>query len=853
MNLGLSLGLGAALALPTDAENFGSVMFPFENGRTTDTAKNGQFLVNNFRTQASGPGSAAPFWQGPYAAVAICDPHRARVDGQNFPPCIMGTDANLADRSFVMNYSTNVVETTANRRTFAFGVRGEAAPGTWLMRSAQIPLSARGPFAVYAYNDDINGYIHVLDIPTGTWYDGAAVAKPASWAGVSAAAFTNNLVVGGTGQYTFPADNSASFQNALQWRGSIGDILFANDALSKADVESIVNGASPVTVATTAGATAYCHIPMTSGGALSTSANTTFTGISLTQQGTVFPGGTLRRQSTANYITLDPINAGEHFPVAFGSTQARIRIKGKVGGLTGTLRWRLVRPNGNAITNWVDTGITPVAGAFDGHVTTTEFTGKAQIQVAMSSDMTVIGSSHVDCQSGPVIEIHAQSEANFSLGDGRTAQGDATTLNPTISANGDTVLFGVLDGSVRSALDQPGWLGNGSVALINYIRSKTGRSIMVRVNAVDGTSPLALMNDADTTRNWSDLVIARNFVQATGASGESVVTGHVVFGWEASLSPTNVMPVAYKPLLTGVGASSGTYDRTSNIPTANVNRWLFDGSSSANAKVVITPCNRATTGTGATDTDASIEADQRDHFRNYSHLYNYEVGPEMTAHRMEGETAAGGLPTGSVTRPEPNVWEGGPEGGIVMAEAVLEAAGIGTYPGPVFFESVVAGTAANKVKVRLGQPRPNPGQGLAEGVTGYNTAPQSGSYTYALHVKKTGGNAGAGFEARIRPSGGAFGAWSKANVTSGTITDAATGEVELTLSASLSAGDTVEILYLPGSTGRYAAGTITQENWRSGLLYFTGTTAPASLTGTADLIALGWQVAGSNQALTYTL
>lgn len=851
-----SLGRGGLREpLAINAQVFGSAMFPLENGRTTDTStKNGQFITANFRTQASGPGSTAPYWNGAYAAIAICDPHRSRVDGQNFLPHVFGTtDGTTNPRSTGLRYYPLQHSTAARRQRFEFFVFGEGAVGAWTSQSAVIPTSAKGPFAVYCYNDNTNQYVHVYDIDSGTWYDGAAVAKPASWVGVSAAAFTSNLGIGAAGDRALGTNYGPSYQSTSVWRGSIGDVIFANSALSKANVESIVNGSNPVTVVTGAGATVYCHFPLTSGGALSSTVNTTFTGVTITAQGNVLQGATLKRQDATNYITLKRFLAGEHFPVANGSSTGRIKLEGNVGGLTGTLRYRVVRQNGVAVQNWRETGITPAAGVFSGHVTVPEFTGKAQVQVAMSDDMTVIASSHVDCTCGPVVEVHAQSEGLFATFFGNLVNGVNSTLAPTIPSDGDTVTFAhIIDAandiySLYSAVEQPGLIGDGSAALVNYIRSKTSRSILIRVNAVSGTSPLALMNDADTTRSWADLVGIRNLTSATGASSESVVTGHVIYGWEASLSPVDVMPVAYQPLLTGVGASSGVYDRTSNIPTADIDHYLFDGSSSANARVVFSPSNRQTVGAGAGTTDAVTGADRRDHFRNYSDLYGYTVAPETVAHRMEGETAAGGLPAGSVTHPEPNVWEGVPETGVTLAEAVLLAAGIGTYPGPVFFETITAGTAANKVKVRLGLPRPNPGDGIATGAAGYSTAAQSGSYTYALHVKKNGGNAGSGFEASI--DGGAY---SKANVTSGTITDAATGEVELTLAST--PATSVAIRYLPGSPGRYSAGTITQDNWRAGLLYFSGVEYAAGEPNSVDdLTRLGWQVAGSNQALMLAL
>lgn len=853
--------VGGLIPPITNAEYYASAMFPVENGRTVDAAKNGRFTVTGWRTQSGGGASVSPFWQGAYAAAVWLDRHSAKVDGMFFAPHMLGTEDSIQPRSMGYRYYTHADFNTSMRGKFRFWVWGEPGVGAWIIDSVSIPRSVKGPLVAYAFTDNTNGYAHILDTATGTWYDGPAVAKPAGWAGMSANPFTYDLCVGGVGGRSFLHNFSPSWQAVSSWRGSIGDILFCNHALSKAAIEAIVNGASPVATATAAGATHYTHIPMVVNGDISSTVNTTYTGVSLTQQGVIHPGGTLRRQSAANYITLDAYAAGEHFPVARGSTNARIRLKGKVGGLTGTLRYRVVvQPSGLVWRDWTDSGIPVVAGAYDGHVEIPEFLLKGQVIVAMSSDMNVVASSHFDCKSGPVVEFHSQSEGAFATFVGTDGTGFPTALNPTLPSNADTVSFAqIIDAGanmfgIAAAQDQPGLIGDGNAVIVNYIRARTQRSIHVRVNAVGGTSPLALMNDADNSRQWSDLEGLRAFTSARGPSGESVITGHVVYGWEANISPLNVMPVAYKPLFTGIGAASGVYAADSNIPTADIDHWLLDSSGSANALLVVSPSNRETPGGSGAASDLSNRADRRDHMRNYSHIYGYRVAPETTAHMLEGETAAGGLPPGGSAHAEQNNWEGVPELGLTAAEAICMAAGLGTFPGPVFFETITPGTAANKVKVRLGQPRLNPGQGLAEGATGYSTAAQPGSYTYNLHTKKNGGDPSAGWEARIRPSGGSFGAWSNANVTGGVITNAVTGELELTLSSSLSAGDTVELVHLPGCTGNYSSGTITQANWRAGILYFNGSEYAAGEPNSVDdLLDLGWQVAGSNQPLSLTI
>jgi hypothetical protein len=212
--------------------------------------------------------------------------------------------------------------------------------------------------------------------------------------------------------------------------------------------------------------------------------------------------------------------------------------------------------------------------------------------------------------------------------------------------------------------------------------------------------------------------------------GEIVVTSlrrsetlqDIIAGWEAFYSGVDgVMKGAYRPFLTG--------EASNDIVLADIDHWLFDGDFSADAPVIIIPCNRASAvaAAGASATDASTEANQRDQMRNWAHILNYTVGPEMTVHKLEGENAASGALV-AATHWENNDYEGDIWAAVLFARTGRMALGEETYPGTVFFETISAGTAANKVKVRLGLPRLQPGLGLAEDATGYSTGAQSGSF-----------------------------------------------------------------------------------------------------------------------------
>ncbi len=429
-----------------------------------------------------------------------------------------------------------------------------------------------------------------------------------------------------------------------------------------------------------------------------------------------------------------------------------------------------------------------------------------------------------------------------------------TTLNPALPARSDSVVFLTKgDGTTiqagyyaRVARNLGGFIGDAATAIVQGLRRKTQLPIFIVQNAESGTSPIDLMDDSQSGRTWEDFVGKAAVMQNRGPNGEYVITGDVWGGWEASLSG-NPDPVvaAFRPWFTGI--ASGLTTTGSTIAQTQLNHWRFDGTFSSTSKIVVVPNGRLTpTAASATATDFTTEADQRDQYRNWAHILGYEIAPEHMTYMVEGEVAAGGLPAGAQAgHPEDGVYEGASELATHISQAMLQALGLGDFPGPLFCETLRAGSANNKVIVGVGNPRRFPGEGLSTGATGYSVAYARAVTPSAvkLRTKKVGGDPGAAFEARKNG-----GAWSKANVTTGAIISGR--EVELTLAFTYATGDTVEVRYMPGGGGGYSAATITQEAWRSGALFFgPGASFPAG-TITGGLEKLGWAVSGSNQALS---
>lgn len=831
-------------------ERFGSITFPLENGWSLNPELNCEFRLPGFETGMTSLGSGN-FFQNAWTFVTFFEPARDLADAQNvnLPMWSDGINDNPATNRIIhLSYYTAYQNDAPLRRHVRFIARGETAASAAIDLSVEIPSTATGPFAAFGSSDGTNTILSVYDIGAGVWYDGAVEAVPAGWVGIGI--FRSPFTIGGEGNYTWPRDPGTQPFNAVSFKGAMADILFCDAELAKADVEAMAEGAGVVATATGGGATEYLHIPLVdSDGAVDLAVATTQSGMSagLTQLGRPIPGPTLRRQATAEYITVNSRKWPDHCTVEPGSTAALVQAT-ITTDMVGDIEFRPVRA-GVALDDWRVIANAVPAGTTELEFDVQEFTGDAQFQFRSATNADVIAVTHAHCRTGPAVDIFSQSEgvlATVAAFD-RSARDD--TLNIRAEGRTDTILFAHIaaDGAYPRVFhlaflrSQPGWLGDPAMAIANDLRRATDRSILIRLHTVSGTGITELMNDADTDRQWSDVDGLNALAGNRGPRGETVSHGAIFVGWDAAFSGTVlIMRDWYRPFLTGVESAI--------IAQADIDHWLFDGTFSDTMRVVILPNNRALgplAGLGASD--QSTEADQRDVFRNYSHILGYQIGPEATTHKLQGENAAGGIPTSGGTHPEDGDFEGGVEMALGVSEAIRMVIGIGRYPGPVFFSSIRAGSAANKVIVTLGEPDPTPGSTLAEGSTGYRTGARDIVRAAALnlHTKKEGGDPGACFEANIDGGG-----WSLLNVTAGVILNPR--EVELTL-ASAPVGN-VQIRYMPGATGGYSTATITQENWRSGALFFTGepyTGAEPAAWG--DMKKLGFAVAGSNQALVHNV
>lgn len=251
MRIGIGTGItqrGGGGGLGTADPIFGSLATPPENGVLASSLTSGQVQLTGARTALVGTaGTSAALWGDAQSFMMFLDMDRELVDGRNIRMSAMGSLAGgsisgaTTNRSVSLQYVSRSGGTVAERGKFYFYIRGEtAASAAWRMEVA-IPEGVNGPYIALAWNDTVEGFLSIYDIPTATWYDSAAVTKPVGWGGCSQ--ITNEIVLGGSGGYTFPGDNSANRQNSSQWIGSFRDAIFASVVISKATAVSEIGRA----------------------------------------------------------------------------------------------------------------------------------------------------------------------------------------------------------------------------------------------------------------------------------------------------------------------------------------------------------------------------------------------------------------------------------------------------------------------------------------------------------------------------------------------------------------------------------------------------------------------------------
>jgi hypothetical protein len=181
--------------------------------------------------------------------------------------------------------------------------------------------------------------------------------------------------------------------------------------------------------------------------------------------------------------------------------------------------------------------------------------------------------------------------------------------------------------------------GGPQIELVNRLRTHTTKPVAIVNAAISGTSAFALMNDADTSRRWSDVELAFSALGNRDTSGRPVVRS-LVLNWEAfwvNPSRSDWAAQVLRPLATGVQSVDQTPTDVLKIAQADIDHWIYDGVSFNPAfDLVVVPGNRkAGTGSATTDADiiAAIRFDQR--VNSLVQVPTALIGPEAAVQAMQ--------------------------------------------------------------------------------------------------------------------------------------------------------------------------------------------------------------------------
>ncbi len=800
--------------------HYGSVMMPVENGESTLKSQRGMLYLSN-SSQLTQSGATA-LWNGPSSFFIFWDAPIEALSELNRTPILVGNfnAGAFANNTIRLAYFPHGYFSAAERGKF------RASMHTWQAESPSLPATAKGPFVplLVTSADASTMALNVLDVATGTWHMGAPVARPASYPGI--VLISHDFCVGDVRPTLWPIDYAGAAATYAA-RGAFSDLTIADKVMTTADIEAIVAGADPVAQAGGI-ANVRLYAPLAKNGAFSSEiqSNRTLTG-HIIALGKILPGGTLRAQTAAKSLRFDDLPSPAHFGRGRYANVAIAQFTGPVVGLTGQAQMRFVH-DGRVHKDWHDVAATIAAGKFNVPAAKIPCPcpERFQAQIRFSSDTTVVASTSMDCQAGPVVAIWGQSGTGYAVVQFGNGGGNGGTVPTTVAPEGDADLIVFAHKRVASntfpsltrTATRPGFLSSAGMTIANYIRAHSSEPHLIVVEAYVGTSKAATMNDLNTTRQWADTVARFSLTANRNPNGSFVVTGHYDGGWIRSDFSTDYANQITKAWLLG--------SATATIPQADIDHFVYDGTFSPDAPYVAAPAKRyGASNPTATDTGTS-EMAARNAQRNGSHVYGYINGPEMTNFKSEGEPAEGTPSTVYVPVGHPRLADS--EGDIRLATAIAEGAGMavgwGSYGGPRSFVSARLGSAANKVIVTLGPPRRHPG--LA------GEQPINVPVGTKLLPAKPGGNLRWNFEARLT----AAGSFAVTNVTAAStaIDTVAANEVELTLNANVILGETA-VVFQPGYPGAYPGNIVTPDDWRAG-----------------SLTANGWPVATNGAVLLVT-
>jgi len=663
-------GASIPLTLTPGSLAYASVRFPPENGEdpvslATSTDGEGGLLYLASSSGSANLVSSSSKWLGTAGALVVCCTLDELIyDAIARVPHLVGTSSRgaLEARSFGLLYVPRCTTTyPGEEHCFAFHARGEsAASAHFYGKSAPIPDGTRRILVAVRF-DGTDFTVDLWDCETGTKTAGTPTAKPTGWLGIQNLAY--NTTIGAIRESRWPLlaqSNLVYLINAF--RGEIDFVSMLDTNPSDADFQAVALGADPVTVFGSASCRLHAGLADNNGVTFPVTSNRAAfsSGATLTKRGTLYPGSTVRRQSSGGagasslYLTLDRLHDPCLCSLKKGDTSASLPVSFKIGGTSGAITVRKQDEDGNIVgADWQ--AVATASGATASGTVTLPWhpSDKAYRLTFRISDGA--GGYLYARANTDVVVCHAmvdlgQSEMVRGTDYGITttgATGNPLGLSYSAGTTGGKYVYRVGWKADNGGTKRPviirsrfNWhLATGpQLAKANRLRAHTSRPL-VFVNATDsGTSAFDFMDDGTTSRQWSDFTLALSALGNRDSSGRPMVR-EVTMMWEAFFAGSDWSAQVLRPLATGVQSvtQSGSY-----IAQADIDHWLFDTVTLNPAfDLVVLPANRHGNATGASaTTDAHAMADRRLDMRtNPTTWYAAAlVGPECGVHACEAGT-----------------------------------------------------------------------------------------------------------------------------------------------------------------------------------------------------------------------
>lgn len=655
---GRSAASGAGVALVPGELAWSSVRFPAENGDDPLNVTAPTVYESGILHLPGTPGlvtTGDPWLGSAGALLMLCTLDSRYWHGVIRQPYLFSNTAQTATvtaRSITLRYLTpSSTSSIATPGRVVCTARGENTESNGVkVESAALPASLhRVLIAVRC--DATHIWLDLIDCADGTIYAGAKTAKSTlggtGWAGIKQ--ITNPLTIGGHRHDQFPRlSTSSSAQSVSGYRGEAEFVHMLDINPSDANLQAIALGADPVT--TLGSGNFRLNGTLVSAGARATSVTSTkgtFTNTALTLQGTVFPGSSLRRQASAQYIAFDRITSPTAIvPMPFGASAAPVWRAYSFAGLTGgaAIQLRAQDEDGNIVgADWRDVGTVPGAGS-TGSVSFTlpwhpsHKAYRLTFRVSNGAGGFVTWRDNVDIfvAYAPVFLDQSGIARALNYGNGLGEQWDTGTdygKRSFLLYASSTTPLARRSRHATTDLRDDGW-----IRITERLRAFTARPIALVDAAESGTTIPSFLDDDDDGgggRKWADFARTLEAMVPADDTGRRCVTCVVTPWaiWFAALS--NWTEQMYRPLVLGVPSADQGASGEFKVTPAQLDHYLYDEVTlDPRFRVVVMPMYRYVHGFGTTD--ASARADVRKDMRTMPPLESTTAASGATVNLVIG-------------------------------------------------------------------------------------------------------------------------------------------------------------------------------------------------------------------------